>query len=74
MIKVDDILGSMGLNRDYVRIKVEVDTTKPLIGGFWYTRSNESIGCAEIKYERLPHFCFGCGNIGHIERVCVRKR
>lgn len=29
VVEVDEILGPKGLDRDFVRIKVEVDTTKP---------------------------------------------
>lgn len=53
-----------------MRIKVKVDTTKPLLVGFWYTRRNESMGRLDVTYERFPEFCFGCGKIGHIKRVC----
>lgn len=73
VIEVDDILGPMGLDHNYVRIKVEVNTTKPLLVGFWYTRRNGSFGRAKVKYERLLEFCFGCGKIRHIERVCKAK-
>lgn len=67
---MDEILGPMGLDKDYVRIKMEVDATKPLLAGLWYTRRNRSIRKAEIKFERLVEFCFGCGKVGYIERVC----
>lgn len=68
--QIDDILGPMGLDRDYLRVKVEIDTTRPLLAGINYTRTNGTIGRAEVKYERLPDFCFGCGLIGHNERIC----
>lgn len=67
---MNDILGPMRLDRDYVRIKVEVDVVKPPLAGFWYTRRNIGVGRAEIKYERLLKFCFGCGRVGHIEMAC----
>lgn len=74
VIEVDEILRPMGLDRDYVRIKVEVDTIKPLLDGFWYTRKNEDIGRDNVRYERLSDFCFGCRKIGNIERVCNRNK
>jgi hypothetical protein len=24
-----------------------------------------------VKYENVPHFCFICGHIGHVERECT---
>lgn len=71
MVKeVDEILGPMGLDRDYLRVKVEVDTNCPLLAEIWYTRKNGEKGRDEIMYERLPDLCFGCGKIGNSERVC----
>lgn len=67
---MDDILGPMGLDRDYLRVKVDVNTNYPILTGIWYTQSNGEKGRAEIRYERLPKFCFGCGKIGHSERGC----
>lgn len=40
MVEIDSILGPQGLDRDYVRIKVEIDATKALLAGFSYTRRN----------------------------------
>lgn len=68
--EIDEIIGPMGIDRNYIRVKVDVDTNCPLLAGIWYTRSNGEKGRADIKYERLPDFCFGCGRIGHSERMC----
>lgn len=67
---VDDIIGPMVLDRDYLRVKVEIDTNRPLLAGIWYTRTNGERGRAEVRYERLPDFCFGYGMLRHSERVC----
>lgn len=69
VLEVDDILGLMGLDRDFVRIKVEVDIWKPLQAGFWYRRRNREMVWAKSKYERFPEYCFGCGKLGHVERL-----
>lgn len=70
VIDVDDIMGPMGLDRDFLRVKVEVNTQKPILAGIWYTRTNGERGRAEIRYERLSDFCFGCERIGHGDRGC----
>lgn len=66
---MDEFPGPMRINRYYVRIKVKVDTTKPLLSGFWCTRRNGDIEMVEIKYDRLLEYCFSCEKIDHIERV-----
>ena len=54
-----------------VRIKVMIDVSKPL-KRVQRIRSSTGVGLLiEIKYERLPIFCYACGIIGHIERDCV---
>lgn len=67
---MDEIWGPTGLNRNFIRIKVEVDTTSPLLAGFWYKIINGDIERAEVKYERLLEYYFGCDKIGHIEIAC----
>lgn len=73
VIEVDDILGPMGVDRDYIIIKVDVDTKKPLLARFWYTRRNRRAVWAKVKYERLPEFCFRCEKLGHIEIDCKKE-
>lgn len=46
VIEIDGILGLQGLDRDYVRIKVEIDATKALLVGLWYMRRNGGTGRA----------------------------
>ncbi|GMI89639.1 hypothetical protein HRI_002633200 [Hibiscus trionum] len=56
--------GCMG---EYLRLRVEIDSSKPLKR---YTVMGRNIKTGQprvcmAKYERLPHFCFLCGVIGH---------
>ncbi|TXG68377.1 hypothetical protein EZV62_003312 [Acer yangbiense] len=50
----------------YMRVKVCIDISKPLKR--WLrlklSRSDE-ITTVNLKYERLPEFCYACGRIGH---------
>ena len=53
------------------RLKVMLDVTKPL-RRIQQIRSKEgNVAVIEIKYERLPDFCYVCGKLGHIERDCL---
>lgn len=53
------------------RIKVLMDVTKPLRRVQKIRNSKGNIVLVEIKYERLPTFCYACGRIGHVERDCT---
>lgn len=57
--EVDESIGPMGLDRDYMRVKVEVNSNYPLLARIWYTRMNGEMGRVEIRYGRLPDFYFG---------------
>ncbi|CAI9100599.1 OLC1v1037728C1 [Oldenlandia corymbosa var. corymbosa] len=48
----------------FLRIKVELDVTKPL-RPIIKAKYKGNPFLAEVKYERLPEYCFFCGIIGH---------
>lgn len=51
---------------DSLRIKILVDISKPLHKGIWIDPGgNQGNTWIQIKYERLPDFCYGCDRIGH---------
>lgn len=52
------------------RLKVMMDITKPLRRIVKFRNSKGQVVIIEVKYERLPIFCYVCGTIGHIERGC----
>lgn len=56
---------------DYLRIRVTVDITKPLLR--WvtaYSKKHKQLETYKVVYERLPHYCFSCGLLGHSSMEC----
>ncbi|KAL7212868.1 hypothetical protein ACSBR2_015544 [Camellia fascicularis] len=63
------------LHRSFLRLRVEVDVTKPLLQGFVLRhRGDSGPGNDGIKvyykYEKLTEFCYDCGRIGHDKQAC----
>ena len=56
------------------RLKVRLDVSKPLRRVQKIKAKGGEVSMIEIKYERLPTFCYECGVIGHIERDCQVDR
>ncbi|TXG63385.1 hypothetical protein EZV62_010379 [Acer yangbiense] len=55
----------------FMRVKVRIDISKALKR--WLKlklNRSEEITMMNLKYERLPDFCFACGKIGHCIREC----
>ncbi|KAI7996425.1 hypothetical protein LOK49_LG10G01539 [Camellia lanceoleosa] len=67
----DDLL----IHRSFLRLRVEVDVTKPLLQGFilYHRDSSGPVGDGVkvyYKYEKLTEFCYDCGRIGHNNLSC----
>ena len=48
----------------YLRVRVEIDSTEPLLRGKKIKLGGRSMW-VYFKYERLPLFCYGCGWLWH---------
>ncbi|KAL4282594.1 hypothetical protein GQ457_16G019050 [Hibiscus cannabinus] len=59
--------GNMG---EFLRVRVSLDTTKPLRRCVTLSRSNAKAIMCPLQYERVPIFCQGCGLIGHTILQC----
>lgn len=56
--------------KSFLRIKVLLPLSNPLITGFNQERSNRPPAWVHLKYERLSDFCFNCGRLGHAQIYC----
>lgn len=52
------------------RVRVWIDCTKPLKRFQTIRIKGDARVTINIKYERLPHFCFLCGLMNHTEKDC----
>ncbi|WOH01895.1 hypothetical protein DCAR_0521281 [Daucus carota subsp. sativus] len=59
-----------GLFRDYLRVRVAIDISRPLKSQMRIKKPGGEWLWIHFKYERLPSFCFYCGKIGHSEKFC----
>ncbi|XP_074315430.1 uncharacterized protein LOC141651628 [Silene latifolia] len=66
-----DVIPNPELERA-VRIRVIHDVRKPLKSSVKVRMSGERLAATEfnVKFERLPTFCYGCGVLGHGEKEC----
>ncbi|XP_074317863.1 uncharacterized protein LOC141653895 [Silene latifolia] len=57
------------LNRA-IRVRIIRDVRQPLQATIPITMKDSKIVQFDVKYERLPIFCYGCGVMGHGEKDC----
>ncbi|KAJ4851294.1 hypothetical protein Tsubulata_001165 [Turnera subulata] len=69
-LEMDLSVDSGVCHNDVMRIKVRLDTQKPLMPGITNTRPDSSSMWLRLWYERLPRFCMQCGRMGHLKQIC----
>jgi hypothetical protein len=57
---------------EFLRARIKVDLTKPLLRGRRLKVQGKSIW-ARFQYEQLPRFCFVCGVIKHGKGGCLKR-
>ena len=60
--------------RSFLRIRVLISLKRLLKLGFWLSKPNAKRLWVRFRYERLQHFCFGCGLLGHEQKECMNPR
>lgn len=65
----DPVVGNK-LVRGFLRAKVVVNITKPLVTGFWIPRKDMPKTWVWIHYEKLQDYCYNCGRLGHGKKDC----
>ncbi|CAL1396971.1 unnamed protein product [Linum trigynum] len=73
IIDIDRAALQSQIYRKYVRVFVQVDTSKPLPDGF-YIRHQQKRTWVEFKFEKLFSLCYYCGGIEHTRLECDQRR
>jgi hypothetical protein len=74
VLEIDFISEPVPHWRKFIRIRVEIDISKPLKSSFFLPRPGLHDIWIGLKYEKLPDFCYKCGIIGHLERDCCSEK
>jgi hypothetical protein len=69
-LELDNTFSGDLICRQFIRFKIDVNTSKPLVPGFYITRSGMDHHWIAFKYERLDDYCVACGLIGHKKGSC----
>ena len=70
MEEIGDSYNHIIYEKELLRIKVLVDTAKPLLVGFNLVLGDGRTSFVEFRYEGLSDFCYNCGWLDHINRYC----
>jgi hypothetical protein len=70
ILELDNNNSSGLICHQFLRFKIEINTSKPLASRFYVPCAGEESRWIAFKYERLDEYCTGCGLIGHNNRVC----
>ncbi|GLU08008.1 hypothetical protein SLE2022_249390 [Rubroshorea leprosula] len=54
---------------EFIRVRVCINSRKPLRRGMKLSLKDGPLWIS-FKYERLPHFCYWCGMLDHVEQDC----
>jgi hypothetical protein len=58
------------ISRPFIRMKIELNTSRPLASGFYMPCEGTKPRWIGFQYEHLDEYCSLCGLIGHIPKFC----
>ncbi|CAL1411807.1 unnamed protein product [Linum trigynum] len=73
VIEIDQAAFQAQIYRKFVRVFVEIDTSKTIPDGF-YIRHQQKRIWIKYKYEKLFSLCYFCGGIEHTRSECGLRR
>lgn len=68
-----DALDVVGINKS-MRVRAPLDARKPLVDTIRLKIKGGTKAAMNIKYEKLPLFCYVCGLLGHGEKYCDENK
>lgn len=74
VLAVEDPIVDNRIIRGFMRVKVSIDITKPLVTGFWVPRKEFPKVWVMLLYEKLQDYCYNCGCIGHDQKECRSEK
>ncbi|XP_019190751.1 PREDICTED: uncharacterized protein LOC109185224 [Ipomoea nil] len=60
--------------KTFHRIRVSLSVDKPIRRRMKFVKRDKSTCWVTFKYKRLHNFCFYCGMIGHVYKLCAHAR
>lgn len=77
-IEIGETIGTVSLSEhvkemiggDFLRVRVEIDVTKPLYRGRKIAINDSEVVWVSLKYEKLSNFCYWSGRVSHSNKEC----
>ncbi|KAK4424810.1 hypothetical protein Salat_1674600 [Sesamum alatum] len=69
-----DVEVDRNLWRKAMKIRVSLDLSKLLVASIKLPREDAALINVNLRYGRLPDFCYGCGLIGHKFTACISSQ
>ncbi|OMO98886.1 Zinc knuckle CX2CX4HX4C [Corchorus olitorius] len=70
VLEIEEPKGRFGWYMSFLRMRIMVKASNPLIPGFCVPRGEDRKDWDEVKYEKLSDFCFSSGRLGHLSKHC----